>query len=197
MTSKEHLKQYEIIALIETSSDGLLFRGTRVIIPKNMQPEMIEKAHASHLGIQATLNLCRGIIYWPRMHTEISEAVGQCHVCSELAPNQQKEPMMSYPVPSYPCQVVSSDCFELDGRYYVVVVDHYSDYIDMEELPSMSSNALIKFLKRNFSTHGVPSILITDNGPNYSSREFAGLRAQVRVPACHKVPKLPQKQWPS
>ena len=153
---------------------------------------MIEKAHASHLGIQATLNLCHGIIYWPRMHTEISETVGQCLVCSELAPNQQKEPMMSYPVPSYPCQVVSSDCFELDGRYYVVVVDHYSDYIDMEELPSMSSNALIKFLKWNVSTHGVPSMLITDNGPNYSSREFAGLAHKYEFRHVTRSPHYPK-----
>ena len=35
-----------------------------------------------------------------------------------------------------------SDC-ELDGRHYVIIVDHYSDFIDMDELTSTTSNAVI------------------------------------------------------
>lgn len=79
---------------------------------------------------------------------------------------------MTYPLPTAPWQVVASDCFELDERHYCVYVDVYSDYIDFCELEDMTSKDLIAKTKPIFATHGVPAVLITDNGTNYASREF-------------------------
>ena len=52
----------------------------------------------------------------------MTEMVEKCAVYNELSPNQQKEPMMSHPVPKYPYQIVSLDCFELDRRRHYVMV---------------------------------------------------------------------------
>ena len=41
------------------AANGLVFRGTRIIIPLTMRPEMTTRAHASHLGIHYTLNTAR------------------------------------------------------------------------------------------------------------------------------------------
>ena len=155
-----------------SASDGLLFRGTRVIIPKSMRAEMLHKSHSAHQGISATQRLSRDIIYWPRMMAEISDLVSRCDVCQTYSDNNTKEPMLSHPVPVYPYQVVSSDLFEHRGRHYAVIVDHFSDFIDFEEIPSETSNALVKFMKRTFAIHGIPSRLISDNGPCYKSEEF-------------------------
>ena len=79
---------------------------------------------------------------------------------------------MSYPIPTHPWQLVASDCFEINGRHYVVLVDIYSDFIELSQLPDLSSNALIKAIKPVFATHGAPATLITDNGTNFISSEF-------------------------
>jgi hypothetical protein len=50
-----------------SAQNGLAFRGTRLIIPAAMRSEMINRAHASHLGIQYTTGTAREIMYWPRM----------------------------------------------------------------------------------------------------------------------------------
>ena len=79
---------------------------------------------------------------------------------------------MSYPIPTHPWQLVASDCFEINGRHYVVLVDIYSDFIELSQLPDLSSNALIKAIKPVFATRGAPATLITDNGTNFISSKF-------------------------
>ena len=154
------------------TQNGIVFRGTRIIIPTSMRPEMIKRAHRSHLGIQYTQNTAREIMYWPRMTADLQGAVQNCQTCEQAKPAQQKETMMSHPIPKLPWQVLASDCFEINNTHYLVVVDLYSDYIDFCDLKDMSSNTLITALKPIFATHGTPNVIITDNGTNYASREF-------------------------
>ena len=132
---------------------------------------MVIRAHRSHLGIQYILNTAHEIMFWPRMHVEIAEAVRHCETC-QLAQPQQQQPLMSYPIPTHPWQFVANDCFEINGRHYVVLVDIYSDFIELSQLPDLNSNALIKAIKPVFATHGAPAILITDNGTNFISSKF-------------------------
>ena len=46
--------------------DGLLLKSERIIIPKAMRVEMINKIHnTSHLGVQRCLRRARDIVFWP------------------------------------------------------------------------------------------------------------------------------------
>ncbi len=68
---------------------------------------------------------------------------------------------------------VGSDLFEHDGAQYCLVVDYYSKFSEIVRLGNQStSHAVIIALKFKFSRHGIPKLLVTDNGPCYSSREF-------------------------
>ena len=155
-----------------TTLNGIVYRGTRIIIPTEMRSQMLERAHASHLGEQYTLSTAREIMYWPKMHNELIRTVKECNICQEDQPSQPAEKMMSHPIPTNPWQSVSSDCFELDNEHYVVVVDAYSGYMDFARLKNLSGKALIEVLRPIFATHGAPAEMITDNGSNYVSREF-------------------------
>ncbi|XP_032239683.1 uncharacterized protein K02A2.6 [Nematostella vectensis] len=79
---------------------------------------------------------------------------------------------MKHPIPQLPWQAVASDCIEMQDEHYLVLVDLYSDYIELVQLPDMSSKTLIQQIKPIFATHGTPAVLISDNGTNYSSQEF-------------------------
>ena len=153
--------------------DGLLFRGTRVIIPQATRAEMIRKSHEAHQGIEATLQFARDVIYWPQMNKQLEEACRQCAACNQCADMQREEPMMSYPIPDHPYQIVSSDVMEYEGQHYIVAVDHYSDYIEVQHIKDLTTKTTVKFFQNIFATHGIPLLLITDCGTNYASREFA------------------------
>ena len=83
-----------------STQNGLVFLGTRIIIPHSMRTEMTAQAHRSHPGIQYTTNTARDIMDWPRMTADLTEAVWRCETCQQMKPAVPKEVMMTYPVPT-------------------------------------------------------------------------------------------------
>ena len=67
---------------------------------------------------------------------------------------------------------MATDLFIFNGENYVVIVDYYSNFLEVERLKSTTSNAVIQSLKAVFARHGIPDIVMSDNGPQYSSDEF-------------------------
>ncbi|UYV74104.1 hypothetical protein LAZ67_11002126, partial [Cordylochernes scorpioides] len=65
-----------------------------------------------------------------------------------------------------------SDIFQFEGNEYIVIIDSYSGFINFEPINTINSKYTIGLLKRNFSIHGIPRVLETDNVRNYASREF-------------------------
>ena len=55
----------------------------------------------------------------------------------------------------------------------MVVIDYYSRWIDVKMLHQPTSAAVIARLKTLFTTFGIPEKVISDNGSQYSSQEFA------------------------
>ena len=80
--------------------------------------------------------------------------------------------MQSHTILSRPRERVSADLFQLDGNNCLVLVDHYSDYIELEPLRNTSAVAVIRAMKRNFARHGIPEECVTDNGSQFVSREY-------------------------
>ena len=80
--------------------------------------------------------------------------------------------MQSHTIPSRPWERVSADLFQLDGSNSLVLVDHYSDYFELEPLRNASAVAVIRAMKRNIARNGlIPDECATDNGPQFVSHE--------------------------
>ncbi|KAF2879498.1 hypothetical protein ILUMI_26676 [Ignelater luminosus] len=47
---------------------------------------------------------------------------------------------------------------------YLALVDHYSDYVEINSLKDLTPKSIISCLKTNFSRFGIPETLIADNG---------------------------------
>lgn len=84
--------------------------------------------------------------------------------------------MQSHAIPIYPFQVISLDIFfaEYRGRKrnFLVMVDHYSDFIELDILKDMTASALIEVCQKNFARYGVPQLVISDNGTNLVNEEM-------------------------
>lgn len=96
-----------------------MFCGTRIIISHAMRTEMIARSYRSHLGILLTISTARDIMYWPRITADLTEVVQRCETCQQSKPALPKEPLMTYPIPRLPWQILASDCFECDGQHYL------------------------------------------------------------------------------
>ena len=71
-------------------------------------------------------------------------------------------------LPECPWQIVGTDLFELDGSHYILVMDYFSRYLKVTKLISTLSSNVINTLKVAFSGHGIPKIVRSDSGPQYS-----------------------------
>ena len=81
--------------------------------------------------------------------------------------------MKSHEIPNRPWSKVSADIFQLAGSNYLGMVDHYSDFFELDSLRNTTASTVIRAMKRNFARHGIPDECITDNGPQFDSHEYS------------------------
>ncbi|XP_037558455.1 uncharacterized protein LOC119435817 [Dermacentor silvarum] len=76
------------------------------------------------------------------------------------------------------------------GHYFLVMVDAFSKWVDVHPVPSPSAEATISVFRTVFSQHGLPDIIVSDNGPAFTSSQYAdflnrnGIR-RMMVPPYH------------
>ena len=96
---------------------------------------------------------------------------------------------MSHPIPDRPWQVVSTDPFTWNDQDIIVVVDHFSRFIEVEKLPNTRSSTVNSKMKSIFARHGMPVKVISDDGPFYASHELRSWTSYMPLPLhiSHKV----------
>ncbi|GFO02434.1 Pol polyprotein [Plakobranchus ocellatus] len=137
-----------------------------------MRKEILNRIHDGHPGISKSRESAKQAVWWPGISRDIQQMVAKCRHCLERSPTQQKEQLMTSELPDRPFQKVAVDICELNHETYLVSVDYYSRYIDINKLSNITSNAVINKMKMNFSQHGIPEIVISDNGRQFTSQEF-------------------------
>lgn len=155
--------------------DDMLFYNERIIMPTTMRKLMLEKLHEPHFGITKTLQRARSSVFWPNITNEIELTVTHCRVCQENAPNNVKEPMIPHEIPNEPFKKIACDILEHSARNYLVVIDFYSNWIELIKLKGKTAHEInIEWMKL-FSSYGYPHIIIADNMPfgSFECREFA------------------------
>lgn len=156
--------------------NGLLMRGNRIIIPKQLQREMLDKVHEGHQGITKCRERAKCSIWWPGLSKCLEDLVASCSKCFK-AQSQRAQPMIASPLPDFPWQKIGTDLFEWKGSTFLLVVDYYSRFIEIARLNHPNAEEVITHTKSIFARHGIPETVISDNGPQYSSKaykEFAG-----------------------
>ena len=107
------------------------------------------------------------MMYWPNINNDIENHIGRCGTCQEHRYKQVKEPMEQHEVPE-----------KLLGKNFLVVVDYTSNYPELAKLEELSSTNTISHMKSIMARHGLPSVVVSDNEPQFSSREFRQIAMQ-------------------
>ena len=127
-----------------TVYEGILYKSHQVIIPTSLRPEMLWKIHKAHQGADSSIWRAHESVYWPGMQAAIRQTCSSCRVCAQYLSKRRREPMGSHDIPFWPWSKVSADLFQLNGSNYLVLVDHYNDYFELEPLqntlPSTNEN---------------------------------------------------------
>ena len=160
-----------------TVCDDLLLRSDRLIVPDSLRGEMLSKIHSSHLGIGKCKRRARDVLFWPGMNQQITDMISKWNTCNTYRNAQAREPLKSHELPGRPCQKIAVDLFELDKQ--VVIVDYYSKFFEVSNLPNSKSKTVINHIKPHLARYGIPEVIISDNGPEFSSHEFEELAKHI------------------
>lgn len=155
-----------------TLHDGIILKGERILIPKDMRKEMMEMIHSSHIGREGCLRRARESIFWPGITTDLKNYMSQCEVCNEINRKQHKEPIIQRELPDRPWQEVGIDLCYIDGLNYLVTVDYYSNYSEIEFLTDMKAETVIAKIKQQFARHGIPNTVYSDNARQFDCDLF-------------------------
>ena len=136
-----------------------------------MRLQILDCIHTVHLGLTKCRSRACTSVWWPGLSTQIGELITRCHTCAKEQPTP-REPLMSSSFPARPWERVATDLYDFQGRKYIIVVDYYSRWFDIKELSDESSHSVIKALKEVFATHGIPDVIMSDYGPQYSTEAF-------------------------
>lgn len=77
--------------------DGMIVYNDRIVIPKVLIPEMLDRLHTSHQGKVRCKNAARKVMYWRGMTNDIDDMVDKCEAClmeKIVPPKQPMIPMM-------------------------------------------------------------------------------------------------------
>ena len=157
-----------------TIDNGIVTKGTRIVIPRKIRSRILAQLHLAHQGVEKTRLHARTAVYWPGIYDDIEQMVKACSICQEAQPQQPKEPMIPADVPPRAWHTVGADLFYSKGTEYLLVSDYYSKFPFVRRLPAKcTSAAVVLQLKQIFSEQGIPQIVRTDNGPQFNSKEFS------------------------
>jgi len=172
------LKPYSRVFRELSYIEGIILRGSRIVLPTSLQRRAVKLCHEGHLGIMKTKQLCRSKLWFPGLDRCVEEEVASCIPCQASVPQKSREPLRMTTLPEGPWTQASADfCGPFPtGEYVLLLIDDYSRYPEVEVIESTSASTTIPALRKMFATHGVPEQIKTDNGPPFQGeafREFA------------------------
>ena len=173
-------------------NQGIILKGTRVVVPPSMPHEILQRLHVSHLGITKTKQHARTVIFWPGITKNITSYISQCDACNAFHDKQQQEPLICSEIPKLPWEHIAIDIFDWQNCQYLITVNYYSQFFELDKLHSLTSSAIIVKLKSQFSCHGIPKLLTSDNTSNFLSSEFEQFAKLWDFSHKTSSPKYPQ-----
>ena len=153
---------------------GCILWGIRVIIPPSLQPQVLEELHHTHAGIVRMKAIARSYVWWPHLDQDLEKLAKSCTQCQSYRNMPAAAPLHPWLWPSKPWQRIHIDyAGPIDGKMMLVVVDANSKWPEVIPMSSSTTQATIEGLRRLFAAYGLPQQLVSDNGPQFTSAEFA------------------------
>lgn len=141
--------------------------------------------------------LGRSYVFWPGIGEEIKRHVQHCDKCAIASKSPKKTTLSSWPITNKPWERLHVDYAEpINGFYYLVLVDSFTKWPEIYETQSITSTNAIRLLKQSFSRFGLPEILVSDNGTQFSSVQFEEFCKKTKWNSTHSYCSIsPTIQW--
>ena len=175
--------------------DELIYCGQQLYVPpdKEIRAQLLQEAHdvpvSGHVGTAKTIDLLSRSYYWPTLAVDVKEYVTSCHSCQSNKARSSNAIGLAQPIAPPPRrwdQVTMDLITQLprttNGKdAIVVVVDKYSKMIHcIPTTTTVDAPSLARlFYDHIVRLHGLPSSIISDRDPRFTSTFWQQLWKQM------------------
>jgi transposase InsO family protein len=174
--------------------DGIILRGTKLVIPESLRATVLKIAHEGHLGTSKTKRLVRDKAWFPGMDTAIEELANKCTPCVLNSTRRERPPLQPTLMPSEPWDQLAMDFFGPlpNKNELMVVIDEMSRFPVVEEVKTTAAEHVCPALERIFGLLGTPSSIKSDNGPPFNGQKFSNFCLHHNIRHRKITPEHPQ-----
>ncbi|XP_061744139.1 uncharacterized protein LOC133543542 [Nerophis ophidion] len=164
----------------------------QVMVPDKYRDLILRTAHGAesgHFGVKKTYRRLLEHFYWPRMKRHVSRFVKACHVCQVAKQSTPIKPAPLQPIPSVgtPFEHLIIDCVgplppSKSGCVYLfTIMCQATRYPAAYALRTITTRSILKCLSKFISVFGIPKVIQSDRGSNFTSRTFAAALKSMQV----------------
>lgn len=200
-----------------TVRDGILFRHMhhslnftdrektwKLCVPQPLREKVLLENHdaptAGHLGIAKTIARISENYYWPGMNGDIASYVRQCVSCQRYKSSQNTVAgKMGTCNATQPWEYVAMDIIgplvrsSKGHKYLLVMQDKFTKWVEFCPLREQKTRPIIQaFKEKILLRYGTPRILITDNGTQFTAKDFQKLVESFGITHQRTSPYSPQ-----
>jgi len=118
-------------------------------------------------------SLARGCVWWPGLDQQLEQQVRTCASCQQVRNKPSAAPLYHWEWPERPWVRLHIDyAGPFLGKYFLVAIDSHSKWLEVHPVNAATSAVTIDKLRFIFSTHGLPDMVVSDNGSVFTSKEF-------------------------
>ncbi|GAU19534.1 hypothetical protein TSUD_303470 [Trifolium subterraneum] len=153
-----------------------------------MLQEIHEGINGQHIGGRSLARkTLREWYYWPTMQKDAKDHILKCDKCQRhgdmhIAPaNELKTLISPWPFAWWGMDILGP--FPTAARqvkYLIVAVDYFTKWIEAEPLAKIGASHILRFFKRNvLARFGIPQVVVTDNGTQFTNKKFQEFLATI------------------
>ncbi|CAJ2668042.1 unnamed protein product [Trifolium pratense] len=150
--------------------------------------EIHEGINGQHIGGRSLARKAlRAGFYWPTMQADAKEHVKKCDKCQRhgdmhlAPPNELKTLSSPWPFSWWGMDLLGPfPTAAGQNKYLIVAVDYFTKWIEAEPLANITTFNVLRFFKRNIlARFGIPQVVITDNGTQFTDKKVREFMAKI------------------
>lgn len=127
------------------------------------------------------------------MDSQIDQVGADCKTCENVRNRPPKVKGAKWPTPSEPWYRVHVDfAGPINGKMLFILVDASTKWVEVSCMKKTTTSRTIQELRKIFCNQGLPVELVSDNGPQFTSREFKEFMGRNGVRHIRGAPYHPE-----